>query len=811
MNYHKFQGLDERQIREQTAKYGKNELKKEKGISPILIFLRQFKNPLVYVLVIASIVSLVFGEFSDFWLIISVIIVNSFFGAYQEYHAENTFAALKQMIKPKALVIRGGKKKQVPVVDLVSGDIAILAAGDQIPADGQLLEAANLVVDEKIFTGEDEPVAKDTSQKTVLFMGTKVLSGVGIMKVTQTGVHTEIGKISETLQEIPEEATPLQKRLNLFARKLMIIVAVIAVIIFVVSLLQGQEIWSGFQLALVLAVASIPEGIPIATTVILSLGMRRILKRDGLVKNLLSVETLGSTSVICTDKTGTLTEGVMEVIKTDFTDQQKAHLAMILANQQKDGLEISLWEYVNDKGAKKPEDLLNSLEKVFEDPFDSAKKYSLAIIEENNHQSGFILGAPEIVLKFCHVDKQERETIEKKIRSWAAEGLKVVGAAYKDSGEIKELNNWHWLGIIGIDDPIRPEVKETISLCRQAGIAVKIVTGDYKETALEVGRKLGFQVTEKHLADNQTIAEMSADQLAEKINDIQIFARVTPDQKLKIVEALQKNGEVVAMTGDGVNDVLAIKKADIGVVVASATDVAKEASDLVLLDSNFKTIYAACEEGRTILANTKKAIGYALSDAFVEIIVIFLAVMLNFPLPITIVMILWINIICDGPNDILLGFESKEANIMRFSPKTIQKETIIDKLILFMTIIISSTVGVASLIYFRYLINSGNDLLLARTAVFATIAFASLVYIFNFKNLKNPIWRIKFFDNKFLFWGVGSGLILILVAIYTDVFNRILGTVPLGLIYWLPIIAVAFVSLILVELLKYLNKKHLLG
>ncbi|MFA5157639.1 MAG: HAD-IC family P-type ATPase [Patescibacteria group bacterium] len=809
MNNQKYSGLTETEIRKQREISGENILGEQKPSSLFAVFFHQFKSPLVYTLALASIISLVFREYSDFWIILAVIIINALIGAYQEYHAENTFLALKKMLKPKALAIRDGKRKEIFAFELVPGDIVVLSAGDQVPADGKPLEVTNLVVDEKIFTGEDEPVTKELGENSKLLMGTKVLSGVGIMEVVGTGKNTEIGKISHTLSEIKRDATPLQKRLEKFAKNLLIIMVVVATIIFLLGLIRGEEIWTIFRLALILAVASIPEGIPIATTVIMALGMRRILKRNGLVKNLLSVETLGSTSVICTDKTGTLTEGVMEVVRTDFIDEEKAHLSMVLANQQKDGLEISLWEYVKTKSPVKPENLFDKLEKTFEDPFDSVKKYSMAVVQNGDSETGFILGAPEIVLEYCKTSEKESADIRAKIQSWAREGLKVVGAAYKDQGEIKKLTDWKWLGILGIDDPIREEVKETLSLCRKAGIAVKIVTGDYKDTAIEVGRKLGFEFEEKNVADNKELDAMSSDELAKNINDIHIFARVTPDQKLKIVEALQKNGEVVAMTGDGVNDVLALKKANIGVVVANATDVAKEAADLVLLDSNFKTIYAACEEGRTILSNIKKAVGYALSDAFVEMIIIFLAVLLNFPVPITIVMILWINLICDGPNDILLGFESKEDDIMEISPKVIQKESIFDRLILAITVTISSSVGILSLIYFWYIRNSGGDLTLARTIVFTTIALASLVYIFNFKNLRTPIWKIKnFSQNKYLFWGVSSGLVLILAAIYLPVLQNALGTTPLKLAHWIPAIFVGIISALLVEILKFSHKNR---
>lgn len=643
MNSNQFDGLSTKEVEERKKQFGKNTLKEKKGASVFIVFLRQFKSPLIFVLLFACIISLIFRHFSEFWVILTVIVINSIMGAYQEYSAEHTLATLKKFLKPKALVIRDNKRIEIEASELVPGDIVILAAGDQIPADGKAIQANNLIVSEAILTGEEEPVEKEKSEKTNLFMGTTVAAGIGVMEVTDIGQKTEIGKISKGLAEIKDEATPLQQRLNLFSRNLIFVVIIIAIVIFILGITQQKETWTMLELSLVLAVAAIPEGIPIASTVIMALGMRRILKRKGLVKNLLSVETLGSTSVICTDKTGTLTQGIMQVVKTDFKDIKNSNLAMVLANQQKDSLEVSIWKYVNDNSVTSAEELVSESEKIFEEPFDSEKKYSLTVIKNNNKEAGYILGAPEIVLDFC--SEKNKEIILKSVNSWAREGLKVVGAAYKIKGDPRSMKDWQWLGLVGIDDPIRPEVKETIIACQNAGIKIKIVTGDYRETAEEVARKLGFEFSSENVMDNKELENISAKELEKKIEDIQIFARVTPHQKLKIIEALQNKKEVVAMTGDGVNDALALKKADIAIAVSNATDVAKEVSDLILIDNNFKTIYAACEEGRVILSNIKKAIGYALSDSFVEMIVILTAVILNFPVPITVVMILWINLI----------------------------------------------------------------------------------------------------------------------------------------------------------------------
>lgn len=802
MQKQKFTGLESEEVEKRQKQFGRNTLREKNKPSPILIFLRQFKSPLIYILLLACVISLIFRQFSEFWVIFAVIIVNSMMGAYQEYSAENTLYALRKFLKPKTLVIRDGKRTEVEVGNLVPGDIVILTAGDQVPADGKAIEATNLLVSEAILTGEEEAVEKSVSEKINLFMGTTITAGIGVMEVMNIGQNTEIGKISKNLLEIKEEVTPLQQRLNVFAKKLIYIVIGIAIVIFISGLIEQKDTRLMVELSLVLAVAAIPEAIPIATTVIMTLGMKRILKKKGLVKNLLAIETLGSTSTICTDKTGTLTQGVMQVTKVDFSDEKNAYLSMILANQQKDSLEVSLWNYVNDKSAKNAEELTDNSDKISEEPFDSERKYSLTIIKKNDKKVGYILGAPEIVLDFC--SEKNKPAIIEKINSWAKEGLKVVGAAYKNSGDPQKMTDWQWIGLVGIDDPVRPDIRRAIESCKRAGIKIKIVTGDYKETAEEVARKLDFEFTSENVMDNKALEKIGSAELKKIIDDIQIFARVTPHQKLKIIEALQSNGEVVAMTGDGVNDALALKKADIAIAVSNATDVAKEVSDLILLDNKFTTIYAACEEGRIILSNIKKAIGYALSDSFVSMIVVLIAVLANFPVPITVVMILWINLICDGPSDILLGFEGKEKGIMDLRPKEVQKINIFDKLMLSVTLAISLSVDFLSLIFFWYLQKIGGSLELARTAVFASIAFASFIYVFSFKDLKRILIDMdNFFENKYLFYGTIGGFFFILLAIYLPFFNRTLSTVPLSIGHWLVIAGISTGSMLTVEILKH--------
>ncbi|MDD2224693.1 MAG: HAD-IC family P-type ATPase [Candidatus Shapirobacteria bacterium] len=803
MIYH---GLSKNEVVELQKKYGKNILPIKDSFSRPLIFFSQFKSPLVYILIIVAIISLLFGEFFDASLVAIVIFVNALMGYYQELSSQKTLVSLRNILQPTALVIRNGSRHEINIQELVPGDIIALNAGDKIPGDGILLDGISLLVDESILTGESKAIEISSSDKNspgLLRMGTTVLSGKGIMKIEKIGIETEMGKIGKSLSEIIDEKTPLQKKLEVFSNQLARIIIVVCSVIFLVEIFHHLNLWEALRLSLILSVAAIPEGLPIAVTVILAIGMKKILKKKGLVKKLLSIETLGSTSVICTDKTGTLTEGKMKVVKTNFEDEIKAQLSMILANEQRDSLELALWDFVQKKGQLNPKKILESTLKIYEEPFDSIKKYSLTIAKSGGKETAYIIGAAEIVLSFCDISKNEKQKILKEIETSANSGLKVLGMAYKEIGNLKKTEKFIWLGLCGIEDPLRPGVKETIKKALSAGINIKIVTGDYRKTAEEIARQLGFDVNSKNSIEGVEIESMSDTNLSEKINQIIIFSRITPQQKLRIVEILQKKGEIVAMTGDGVNDAPALKKANIGVVIGTGTEVAKEAGDLILLDGNFDTIVSAVEEGRRIFSNIKKVVVYVLSNSFVEIFLIFGTTLLNLPIPLTIVQILWIHLICDGPPDIALGFEPKETDLMKQLPKTIRNEKILSPKMKLLIFAISFLIGGLSLFIFNYFAISSGNLILGRTLVFAIAATVSLIYIFSFKNLKKPIIKTEnFFDNKVLFFSVLYGFILIFAAIYVPFLNQILGTVPLNLFHWIIVFSVGIFATLIVEISK---------
>ncbi len=806
-------GLAEEEVLELRKIFGENVLPSKEGRVWLGILFSQIKNPFIFILLSVALISLIFKEFVDVGLLVAVAVLNITMGFYQEYSAHKTLRALRSFLKSFTTVIRAGKRKTIETKALVPDDLVVLGAGDKVPADGIFLEGVSLTVNEAILTGEEEAVVKTIDGVGHdLFMGTTVVSGFGLMKVEKTGLMTEIGKISSTLQIMKEDKTPFQKKLENFSRNLALIIVIICLLIFSTGVFVfHRPLLEMFRIAVILSVAAIPEGLPIAMTVIMALGMRRILKRQGLVKKLISLEILGSVSVILTDKTGTLTEGVTRVVKTDFTNQEKALLVLNLTNSQRMNLEIALWQYLKKEVKEGPQNVFDKYPRVFNEPFSSENKYEFTINQTGEGLIACLVGAPEIILSFCALNSAEKKTILAKIDQFASEGLRLLGVAFKEGDSLEKLKikkDFKWLGLVAVKDPLRTEVPEAVKKAQEAGIKIKIVTGDYRKTAEKAAQQLGLAIGVLNVIEGKELEIMADAELEKRIDDITVFCRVSPHQKLKIVKALKSKGEVVAMIGDGVNDALALKRADIGVVVGSASDVAKETSDVILLDNNFKTILAAVEEGRLAFSNIKKVAGYVLSNCFAEIILIFGAMLLRLPIPLLIAQILWIHLICDGPPDILLSFEPKEPNLMKKSPKEMVREQILSNSMKFLIAAVSLAVGLLSLFFFQVLQDGGGNLTLARTVAFATIGAVSLIYIFSFKNLQEPFFKTKnFFANKPLFLGVLYGFVLLLIGIYVPFFNKVLGTTPLGISHWLLVFSAGFVAVFLVELVKSLERR----
>lgn len=820
-------GLTDAEVLERRGQYGENLLPTEKGTSAWIILLNQFKSPLVYIILAAAGVSLIVGELGDFWIIMAVVIIDAVLGFVQEYQAHRTYTALKGLLKPTASVIREGERREVEVRELVPGDLVVLNAGERVPGDGLLLESAKLALDEAILTGESEPVSKlaapaegsETGGPSVAdisrgFMGTTVVTGRGLMQVTQTGSRTELGQIAASLQEHVEEDTPLQVRLKAFSKALTRIVVLFTLAILIAGLLMGREFLDMLRTSIILAIAAVPEGLLIAVTVILVLGMRKILKRNGLVKKLLAVETLGSVTAICTDKTGTLTEGRMRITRADLSDSQRALETMVLCNNLEGPVDVALWEYARSQPDFDPQDLVDGSERLAEELFSSETKFMstytvLGNANVDHHQrNDYLKGAPEIVLEMCQMEAAARARLLQQVDGWAGEGLRLLGLAYRPHKTLEDHGGYTWVGLLAMEDPIREGVVEAIRVAQKAGIQVKMITGDYRRTAERIGRNIGLVKEGDLILEGVEMAAMKDAQLQESVRQTAVFARIRPQDKLRIVKALQANGEITAMIGDGVNDAPALQRANIGVVVGSATDVARETADLILLDNNFRTVVAAVEEGRVIFENIRKVVAYTLSNSFAEVLTIFVAMMLRLPPPLAVAQILWIHLICDGPSDIVLGFEPKESGIMDEKPKSIH-EPVLPPLALSLIAIISGASSIFALLLFSHYYQVHHNAVEGRSIVFASFAINSMIYIFAYRSMRRPLFRmVPLRQNKPLIWAVLAGLGLAVAAILLPVIRKLLVIAPLSGAEWALVAGVALSLLVIVEVGKVVNRLY---
>ncbi|NLS76104.1 MAG: HAD-IC family P-type ATPase [Chloroflexi bacterium] len=806
---HQGGGLTSAAVLERREQHGRNELPTTKGVSPWMILLAQFKSPLVYIILAAALISLIMGEMTDFAIIMAVVVIDAVLGFVQEYQAQRTYTALKSLLKPTAIAIRDGQRQEVEVWELVPGDLVVLGAGERIPADGVLLESAKLAVDEAILTGESEPVTKsdDAAAKQPVYMGTTVVTGRGVMAVTETGIHAELGKIATSLHEAEEQETPLQTRLKQFSKSLTKLVIAVTLGIYIVGVITGRDMVEMLRVSIILAIAAVPEGLLIAVTVVLVLGMRKILKRNGLVKKLLAVETLGSVTVICTDKTGTLTEGRMRVTHHDFADQDRAVQTMILCNNLDGPVDVALWEFARQELGDDPERLLEQAERLGEEPFTSEAKFMVTSNRIDGQSLDYLKGAPEVVLGMCQASDEQRQRVLGLVDQWAGEGLRPLGLAVREAASLETRSGYTWVGLVAMEDPIREGVRESIDIAHRAGVAVKMVTGDYRRTAVRIAAMAGLKVDDSQVMEGAELAALDDEALKQRVERTAVFSRIRPQDKLRIVKALQANGEMVAMIGDGVNDAPALKRSNIGVVVGSATDVAKETADLILLDNNFRTVVAAIEEGRVIFENIRKVVAYTLSNSFAEVLTIFAAMVLGWPAPLAVAQILWIHLICDGPSDIVLGFEPKEAGIMDEKPKR-RDEPILNRLSLSLIGIISGASAVVALALFGHYWLTHQDLRSAQSLAFGVFAVNSMIYIFPYRSLRRSLLHInKLSANKPLIWAVVAGLALAFGAFQVAPIRNMLGIEHLHLAQWALIGGVALGMLLVVELAKFVSNR----
>ena len=837
-------GLDEKEIRIRQREFGKNKLSEEKLLPRLRIFLEQLRSPLIYILLIAGIIALILKDYTDAIVIFGAVFLNTIVGFIQENKTSKALRALKKVVRHEAEVKREGNLKIIDSIELVPGDIIFLNPGDKVPADGRIVESHDLKINEMALTGEwlsakkkpeilpeEVPLA---DRDNMVYMGCVVEDGKGKAIVTETGLQTEIGKVAEMVRETKEEKTPYQKKLAHFSRIVGIIIGIICFGIFIEGMLTGGKFIEMFTTAVAVAVAAIPEGLPVAMTVILALGMQRILQKKGLVRKLVAAETLGSTSIIATDKTATLTEGRMkvdEVIGDKFLALKAATLTSeaFIENPQYPKEKWIIRGRSTDKalleaGIEAGIDRKKEFEKrkIAELPFSPENKIAAVLYEENGENILYVCGTPEKILEKSDLKKEEKIKLEQKLEELAQKGLRVVGSAYKKianfhefgheycesifeeiGGKFVHIRELNFAGFITLKDPIRPEVREAMKICRQAGLRPIIVTGDHKLTAKAVAEELGFKISEENILEGINLDKLSDREFEKILDKIQIYARVEPKHKLRIIEAWQARGEVVAMTGDGINDAPALKRADIGIALGSGTEVAKEASDLILLNDSFSTIVAAVEEGRAILDNIRKVITYLLSDSFTEIILIGASLLFGFPLPVTAVQILWVNLIEDGLPDIALAFELKEKDVMEQKPVGHKTHLLTREMKVLIFIIGIFTDLLLLGLFFWLLKFSGYEISHIRSVIFAGLGVDSLFYVFSCKSLRKNLWQINPFSNKFLIISWIFGVLMLISALYFSPFQTLLKTAPLTFFDWQLILGFGLLNVISIEATKW--------
>ncbi|MCS7149298.1 MAG: cation-translocating P-type ATPase [Caldimicrobium sp.] len=859
------QGISQEEAIQRLSLYGYNEIEEERRIPVLKLLLSQFLNILVLILLLASLISLYLGEKIEALAIISIILIAGLLGFLQEYQAERSLKALKKLILPFTRVIRNGKTVEIPVREVVPGDIVILEAGDKVPADARLIEASDLAVDEAILTGESYPVEKSIAplleedlpphrQTNMVFMGTSVLRGKAKAIVTSTGKKTEFGKIALLLQKVEERKTLLQVNLERASKQLGFYIVILAFGIGSIGILKGHPLSEMFLWSVALAVAMIPEALPAVTTISLALGVKRMALKKALIRRLSAVETLGSVTIICSDKTGTLTKNEMtvkriycddveleitgvgyepkgEILPTkDNFDLSSETLQLLLTNallcnhaELLYNPDENHWYIKGDPtegalivlGAKaglKKEALMRKYPLIYEIPFSSERMKMTTVHSMENQWIVFSKGALEKILEASRflllnleihpLTEELKEKIHLKAQEFYEKGFRVLAMGYKtiprDSSLEKVEEDLIFLGFVGMIDPAREEVKEAIRHCYTAGIKPIMITGDHKITATAIGKEIGLYKGGLILT-GEDLRRLKEDDLQKKVTEVEIFARVLPEDKLKIVRALQRQGQVVAMTGDGVNDAPALKQADIGIAMGiTGTEVAKEASEMVLLEENFVTIVKAIEEGRTIFANIRKFLVYLLTGNLATVLALTIALILDFPLPLTALQILFINLLMDGTPAIALGVEPPEPGIMKRAPRS-PKEGILDRdSILFIASMGSFIALLILTLYYFYLQKNPH---LANSVFFAGIITFRLVNALNCRSLRESFFKLGFFSNKWLILALGTSFLLMQAVMYSPL-SEIFSLNPLGWKDWLLLLLIASFILIVDEIKK---------
>ena len=844
-------GLSEDEAQKRFERYGPNNLKEKKKESIFVKFIKQFNDFMIITLIIAAIISAVVSklngeaDYIDSIIIVAIVVFNAIMGLVQEQKAEKSLEALKKMSAPNAKVRRNGRVQEIDATMVVPGDIVILETGNFIPADCRIIESHNLKIEESALTGETIPSLKDSSKIlkentamgdlcNMVFATTIVVNGHGEAIVVETGMNTRVGKIAGMIIEDESPETQIQKKLAEVGKILAIACIIICVLIFVIGIFKKIPIIEMFMTSVGLAVAAIPEGLPAIVTIMLSIGVTKMAKKNSIIRKLPAVETLGSSSVICSDKTGTLTQNKMTVTEvrncfgransnerkfilelgtmcTDTTEERiNGKLGFV-----GEATEVAISNAAMEAGVSKSF-LYDEMKRINDIPFDSKRKMMTTIHKYGNKYRIITKGAPDVLLKRCsncYSGGQivpifsKKDDINEQNNQMAEKALRVIAVAYKDVEKLPEMQEMEkdliFCGLIGMIDPPREGVKEAVRTCRRAGIKTVMITGDHLQTAKAIAKELGILKRGDLAIDGETLERMSQHELEQNIMDYSVFARVSPEHKVRIVKAFQSTGAVVAMTGDGVNDAPALKNADIGIAMGKGgTDVAKNAADMILLDDNFVTIVEAVKQGRNIYDNIKKAIHFLISTNIGEIVTIFFGLVLGIKSPLLAIQLLWINLVTDSLPAIALGLEKEEENIMSRLPRNPKKNLFADGL-WWKIMIEGAMLGMFTLLAFSI----GNRLYsveVGRTMAFLTLGILELVHSFNIKS-EESIFKIGIFENKYLIGALVLGVILQVIVVVVSPLAQVFSLVPLTGIQWLYTILIAVAPIPIVEIQKAVN------
>jgi len=862
-------GLSEDRAKKLLETHGPNKLPEGKGVSRLKILLHQFTSPLIYILLVAGLVTAILGEYIDTGVIVVVLILNAVVGYFQEYKAETSIRALKSMVVPKAKVVREGREKEVRSEDLVPGDIVLLASGIRVPADLRLFRTTELRIEEAALTGESVPVEKTKrpieeenltpgDQRNMAFMGTIVVNGRGRGIVVETGVKTVLGQIAREVEELSVTTTPLQQKIVKFAQFIGLIVLSSAAAISILGLFLGMSIAEIFKIAVAASVAAVPEGLPIVVTVTMAIGISRMARRHAIVRNLPAVETLGSTTVICSDKTGTLTKNEMtvkviydgnhcyEVTGSGYepkgeilhewepTDtevlqglQRVARIGM-LCNESNLYQEDGQFKVDGDptegalivsamKAGLNPEDEKIRYPQLSIIPFESEHGFMATLHSHNSKKLLFVKGAPEKTLEMCTEPAAGGLLDKKKVletgEHFAEDGMRVLAMAYKEvQNDFRELTRHNiggdfiLAGMQGIIDPPRPEAIDAVRGCREAGIRVAMITGDHAVTASAIGRMFGISRERSKVLAGRELETMSDDDLFTKVKDVSVYARVSPHHKLRIVQQFMKHGEVVAVTGDGVNDAPALKAAHIGVAMGkTGTDVARESADMVITDDNFASIFHAVEAGRVVFDNIRKVTLFLIPTGFAAIVSILIAMALDLPIPYVAAQLLWINLVTNGLQDVALAFEPGEKDVIKKPPRN-PKEGIMSRLMYERSILVGLIISAGVVYNFISALDEGVSLERARTIAVTTMVFFQFFQAWNSRSELESVFRINPLSNPFLFYSMVAAFLAQVVVVYVPALQWVFRTEALALVDWIKIGLVALTVVVAVEVDKAIRR-----